>query len=168
MLFWGYNTVMATGPQLTVSTKIARSVPIVADQLVLGLVTGGFLGPGLVIERREAGRIDFSRIKGPRQMLRLPDRGELRLTEDPSGGTQLDCQLWCFGMMVWRLVHAVVAGAVVATAGALLFGWLMVVSVPVGVGVALVWDVLGRRRDRAWLRRRVEAFVRNTNYLRSV
>jgi hypothetical protein len=155
-----------TGPQLTISTKIARSVQIVADQLVLGLVTGGFLGSGLVIERREARRIDFSRIKGlPR---RLPDRGEIRLTEDPSGETQMDCQLWCFGMTIWRLLHAIAAGAVVATVGALLFGWLIVVSVPVGVGVALIWDIWGRLRDRTWLRRRVEAFVRNTNYLRSV
>jgi len=48
-----------------------------------------------------------------------------------------------------------------ATIASLAFGWLVHLSLPLGVGVGVVWDLLSGRRDRASLRRRIEVFARD-------
>lgn len=98
----------------------------------------------------------------------MPNRGEIELVEEDSGGTRLECRFWCRGMSTRRLVQAVGLGALVATMSALAFGWLIHLSIPLGLGVGLVWDLVGGQRDRSSLRRRVEAFARNTTYLKTM
>ena len=157
---------MSRQPSLTTSVRIARSPKTVAEHVVLGLITGGLFGPGLVIDRREARCIGFSKVGG--LLPALPDRGEIALSEESSGGTVLECRLWCQGMHYRRLLQSLFLGALAATVVALVFGWLVHISIPVGVAVGVAWDVTRRYRDHAGLRRRVEAFAGNTNYLKSM
>jgi len=157
---------MTMKPSLTTTVCVARGPQTVAEHVVLGLVTGGLLGVGLIIERREARSIAFT---NPGEWLPTgPDRGEISLSENVPGETEVQYRLWCRGLARRRLLHAVVLGALVATITALVFGWLIHISTPVGIVVALVWDVVARFRQRSMLRRRVEAFMHNTNYLRTV
>jgi len=149
----------------TTEVRIARSPKTVADQVVLGLVTGGLLGPGLVIQQREAQCVRFSSLG---TLPGMPNRGEIELIEEDSGGTRLECRFWCHGMSYRRLVQAVCLGALIATITALAFGWLIHLSIPLGVGVGVAWDLVGGYRDRSSLRRRVEAFARNTTYLKTM
>jgi hypothetical protein len=97
-----------------------------------------------------------------------PDRGEIILSDAAPGETVMECRLWCGGMKRRRLIGASMLGIFSATIGALGFGWLLPVSLPLGVTVALGWDLFARYRDRAHLRRRVQAFVHNTNYLKTM
>ena len=152
-------------PTITKTVRIARLRQTVADQLVLGLVTGGFLGPGLVIEKREAGSIRFARADGVSR--RVPDRGELLLTSESSGETAVECRLWCAGMSLRRLVLSALVGALVATLAALGLGWLIHWSIPLGALVALFTDLVGRQRQRSQLRHQIEAYIHNTTYLKA-
>jgi hypothetical protein len=153
-------------PTLTTTVRIARSPQTVAEHLVLGLVTGGLLGSGLVIERREADRFQF--VKEGGLLTAGPDRGEIVLSETASGETEIECRLWCGGMGRLRLLRAALVGVLVATATALGFGWLLPLSLSVGVISSVGWDVVIRARQLAVLRRQFQAFVRNTNYLKTV
>jgi len=157
---------MGRRPSLITTVRIPRSPKTVADHIVLGLVTGGLLGPGLVIDRREAQGIRFSKVGG--WLSSMPDHGEIELFEERSGATVVECRIWCGGMARRRLLQAVFLGGLLATVGALAFGWLIHTAIPVGVAVGLVWDLAGRFVDRATIRRQVEAFGRNTNYLKTM
>jgi hypothetical protein len=84
---------------------------------------------------------------------------------DEVAGTSIRCRLWCGGMRRRGLLLAALVGVVVATVGALAFGWLITVSIPLGVGVALVADLLIWRSQRAALRRRVEAYLSDLEHL---
>jgi hypothetical protein len=138
----------------------------VAEHLVLGLVTGGLLGPGLLIERRESDRFQF--VKPGGLLTAGPDRGEIVLSETAPGETEIECRLWCYGMSRLRLLRSALVGILVATVTALGFGWLLPLALSVGVVTSVVWDLVVRAREQALLRRRVQAFVRNTNYLKTV
>jgi len=153
-------------PTITLTVRIARLRQTVADQLVLGLVTGGFLGPGLIIEKREAQSILFAKAGGV--LRRMPDRGELSLSSESSGETVVECRLWCAGMGLRRLIISAAAGALVATLTALAFGWLISWSIPAGFLTALVADLVGRQRDRSQLRHQIKAFIHNTTYLKAI
>jgi hypothetical protein len=155
---------MPAKPFLTVSVTVARQRATLADQLVVGVVTGGLLGPGLVIEGRESNRIHFAKVDGLFSL--VPDRGELRLTENERGETEVRCEIWCRGMGIRRAALGVAAGATLATLAALGFDWLMVVSLPVGAALALAVDGLLWVRDRRRLRRQITAFIKNTTYLK--
>lgn len=157
---------MAAKPFLSVTVTLARHRQTLADQLVLGVVTGGLLGPGLVIEGRESNRIHFAKVDGV--LSSVPDRGELRLEESERGETRVTCEVWCRGMSLRRGFIAILSGASLATLGALGFDWLMVVSGPVGAAAALLLDGLLWGRDRRRLRRQVTAFIKNTTYLKSL
>jgi len=146
--------------------RIVRSPQTVAEHLVLGLVTGGLLGGGLVIRRREAGTVAFSR--NSELFPTGPDRGEIELEEIVPGETILSCRLWCNGMARRRLLYAVVAGALVGALAALAAGWLRHISLPLALVVALSWQLIGRFREQSALRRQIEAFVHNTNYLKTM
>ncbi len=153
-------------PFLTVSVTLARHRSTLADQLVLGVVTGGLLGPGLVIEGREADRIRFSRSGGA--FSSTPDRGELELRESDRGETEIQCRVWGRGMGLRRALLAALAGGTLASVGALGFDWLMLVSLPVGAALALALDAALLVHDRRRLRRQITAFLENTTYLKSL
>ena len=157
---------MPSKPFLTVSVPLARHRTTLADQLVLGVVTGGLLGPGLVIEGRESNRIHFAKVDG--FLAPVPDRGELRFAESDRGETEVTCEIWCRGMSLRRASISILAGASLATFAALGFDWLMVLSLPVGAGLALFLDGLLWVRDRRRLRRQITAFIKNTTYLKSL
>lgn len=153
-------------PSISMVVRISRLRQTVADQLVLGLVTGGLLGPGLVIEKREADSIRF--VKAGGLLRRAPDRGEILLSSESSGETVVECRLWCGGMDLRRLLMAAVLGALLATVTALLFGWLIHWSIPLGGAAAVAFDLVGRHRDRSQLRHQIQAFVHNTTYLKAI
>lgn len=155
---------MGSRPSVSLRLHIARSRQTVTDQLVLGLVTGGLIGPGLVIDRREVNAIHFSRAVGAN----LPDRGELVVEEDAQGETSVECRLWCRGIDRRQLMLSAGLGALVAVVVALAFDWLLPLSALVGGVVAIGWDLAARRRRVRHLRRRVEAFVANMAYLKTV
>jgi hypothetical protein len=153
-------------PFLSVVVTLARHRQTLADQLVLGVVTGGLLGPGLLIEGRESNRIYFAKADGV--FSSVPDRGELRLEETEPGETRVTCEVWCRGMGLRRASFAVLAAASLATFAAFGFDWLMTVSLPFAAIVALTLDLLGGVRDRRRLRRQITAFLKNTTYLKSL
>jgi hypothetical protein len=157
---------MASKPTITKVVQIARSRQIVADQLVLGLVTGGLLGAGFVIDRRESHCIQFSKIA--KHLSRSPDRGEIVLSEASPGETALECRLWCTGMSLRRLIISTLMGVMVATMAALLFGWLIHWTIPTGLGVAVIHDLTARWQDRSTIERQIDGFVRNITYLKSM
>lgn len=155
---------MPSKPFLSVSVTVARQRATLADQLVVGVVTGGLLGPGLVIEARESNRIHFAKVDG--FLSSAPDRGELRLNETERGETEVRCEIWCRGMSLRRAAIGAVAGATLATLATLGFDWLMVVSLPAAAVLALASDGLLWVRDRRRLRRQITAFIKNTTYLK--
>jgi hypothetical protein len=164
---------MSLRPSLIVAVQMARHRQTLSDQLVLGLVTGGLLGPGLVIEGRESDCIRFRKQGGA--LRPGPDRGEILLTQDTAGGTQVECRIWCGGLALRRALEGILLG--VGIAGLLLAGlWLLGVTAPLraqsagagGLLCALASYVLGRRSDSAHLRRQVLAFLHNTTYLKAI
>lgn len=157
---------MPAKPFLTVTVTLARHRQTLTDQLVLGVVTGGLLGPGVVIEGRESNRIHFAKVGG--RFSSVPDRGELRLEENEKGETRVTCEIWCRGMSLRRGALAILAGASLATLGTLGFDWLMTVSLPLAAAATLLLDGLLWGRDRRRLRRQITAFIKNTTYLKSL
>lgn len=156
-----------TRPSLTHTTSLARPRQNVSDQIVLGVVTGGLLGPGFVIERRDAERLRFARVGG--LLSTLPDVGEVELHEsDTSGQTEVTFRLWCRGQSLRRLLLALLLGAVIASAAALILGWLIHWSIPTGVAVAIAHDLQGRFRERSVLRRQLDSYLRNITYLKAM
>lgn len=157
---------MKTRPTLVVSAIMPRQKQTLADQLVLGLVTGGFLGRGMSIDGRESSCIRFVRVgdwfEGG------PDRGELLLSSTESGETAVECRVWCRGLGARRLLQAALVGAGLSTLGAFGFGWLVSWSVPTGCVAAAIWDAWVRRSDRRRLKRQMLAFIHNTTYLKTV
>ena len=153
-------------PSLTASVRVTRSSQTVAEHMVLGLVTGGLLGPCLMIERRDSDRVQFTRPGG--LTTSGPERGEIVLFEPAPGETRIECKLWCTSMAMRRLLRAAALGALVATSTSLLLGWLLPAALPAGLATAVVWERVTRHRERALLRRRVSAFIHNTNYLKTV
>lgn len=157
---------MDVKPSMIKVAGIARSRQIVADHLVLGLVTGGFLGGGIVIDERDSHSIRFSKAMGI--LTRLPDRGEIVLSEDSSGNTTLECRLWCRGMGLRRWITSCLIGVLVALIASLAFGWLLHWSIPSGCGVAVAHDLLARWQQRSSLGRQIEGFIGNMTYLKSM
>ena len=160
-------------PTLTVAVRLPRHRQTLSDQLVLGLVTGGLLGPGLFIEAREADGIRFCKRGGPLQA--APDRGEIRLTEEASGDTRVECRIWCRSLFLRRLIGGILLG--VGVVGLLAAGlWVLKLSPrsqwtwasAFGTLTAIVDCAAGRWMDRARLRRQVQAYLHNTTYLKAI
>jgi hypothetical protein len=147
------------GRSIQIEALVSRNPEMVGDRLVRGLVNGGLVGPGWVIEHRAARGLAF------RRPGLLADRGEIALAPLPEG-TSVICRIWCpsCGLRAAGVgvVAAVLSGADLlaslgggglAAAGAALVGGL----------AALVTWTLGRRR----LRRQVAAFLANTMFLKA-
>ena len=164
---------MSTRPSLTIVGQMPRHRQTLSDQLVLGLVTGGLFGPGLLIAGREADCIRFRKLGG---VLRAaPDRGEILLGIEPSGETRVECRIWCRGLVLRRLVSAALIGASMVgllAAGLWVLNWVSASRWDLAAGggllTALVAFAIGRWVDRARLRRQVRAFLHNTTYLKAV
>jgi hypothetical protein len=152
-------------PFLTVSVHLARHRQTLSDQLVLGLVTGGLLGSGLVIEGREASCIRFART--PALLAKEFDRGEIHLDGD-GAETVVECVVWGRGMSVRRGLIAALVGGGLATLAALGFDWLLSWSLPLGAACALLLDGALWAADRRRLRRQIVAYLKNTTYLKSL
>jgi hypothetical protein len=160
-------------PSLVILGRLPRQRQTLADQLVLGLVTGALFGPGFRIEGRESTCIRFHKLGGP--LRAAPDRGEILLTTDDSGETQVECRIWCVGLILRRILGALLLGAVLTglVAALLWIARLSLVSrwpwaVAGGLLVALVTFAASRRSDAARMREQMEAFLHNTTYLQSV
>jgi hypothetical protein len=167
-------------PFLILAVQLPRHKQTLSDQLVLGLVTGGLLGPGLFIETRESDCIRFRKRGGPLQA--APDRGEIRLTTEASGDTRVECRIWCRSLFLRRLIGGILLA--VGMAGLIAAGLWVLKLAPrnqglwtgtvgmwtgaVGLLTALVSSTAGRRMDRARLRRQVQAYLHNTTYLKAI
>lgn len=139
-----------------------RNRKTVVDQIVHGLVHGSLLGDGMAIQSRDAATIRFERREFGAPG---PAAGRIEVNADQAGKTAIHCQLWC-GRLRWRiLARAMLIGALVATVGLLVFGWLIALSAPVAVVTALATDFIGWRRARRQLKRRFETFLSNSRYL---
>ena len=63
------------------------------------------------------------------------------------------------------MIGGAVVGGLVATAGALGFGWLITISIPVGVGTAILADQLLWRRIRRRLEGEARGLLANLKHL---
>jgi hypothetical protein len=151
---------------LRIAVRMARHRQILSDQLVLGLVTGGLLGPGLVIEGRESNLIRFAKIEGLWQ--KAPDRGQILLSVEENGETLVDCQVWCRGLLVRRVLAALLGGAACFAVTRWGLGWALGQTLGLALAVVAAWTSMGWWSDRNHLRRQVTAYLRNTTYLKSV
>jgi len=149
-------------PSIELTLDVDRDHKVLLERLVEGLIGGGLAGPGLAIESRDGRAVRFRRRLSAWH--RIPDSGEIEV-EATAGSTQVTCRLDCAGLRLRRLVISVGLGATLASVTALAFGWLIVVSVPVACIASALADIVGWRRERAQLRRRVETYITNTNYL---
>lgn len=150
---------------LEFTVDLERDLRASAELLAEGLLHGGLVGAGMAIDARETQRLVFSRRLSVGQG--LPDAGELRL-ESTEAGCRVVCQLRCGGLRRRRLFISALVGGLTATLGTLAFGWLLAVSAPVAGVAAVLADVLGWRRDRRELRRRVETYLHNSAYLKTL
>ncbi|MFH1131244.1 MAG: hypothetical protein V1754_07905 [Pseudomonadota bacterium] len=135
----------------------------IAEQVVLGIVGGGFLGPGLLITRREADRIEFRRVSGMWE--RGPDKGEIALGKTITG-TVVSCCLWNRRMRVRRLILSALFGLAligIALTSVNCFGYMLL---PVAVLVAFVGGVWGWRADCKRQKQMVDTYLQNSRYLR--
>jgi hypothetical protein len=122
------------------------------------LASGSLLGPDLVVGQPDPGCVQFTARSG--FLDGVPDRGTFFLSRpEGAGGTEVRCQLWCRGLRARGFLVAATAGILASTAGALVFNWLISVSIPVGAGVALLADGLIWFRQRTRLRRRIETYL---------
>jgi hypothetical protein len=135
---------------------------VVADQLVLGLVSGGLLGPYMRVERRDLEKLAFVQAVS---WAGGPERGEIALGSSETGETTVNILLFCTQMRLWSLAFGTLAGALAATVSTFLFDWLITFSIPTGVLLGLLAYVLHHRRATVKLRRRVEVYLHNTKYL---
>jgi len=151
-------------PSLSVVVRLARNRQTLTDHVVLGLVTGGLLGPGLVVEGRESTCVRFRKTGG--LLARAPDRGEILISTDASGQTQIECRVWCWTLVArWLLAGlgiGVLAGGVAALAGS-----TRTTAVVAGLVVAVVWHLAAWWLGRARMRRQIEAYLHNTTYLKA-
>ena len=149
-------------PHISFSLEAPRDPKTMIEQLVEGVIGGGLLGHGLAIEGRGADDLRFS---GHSADSEIPDFGEISVSQTTVGAT-LEVRLWCASTRRRRFLTSALAGAVAALFGVFAFGWLVVVSVPAAAALAIASDILGWRRDRRRLERRVATYVGNTAYLR--
>jgi len=156
---------MKSKPSMTVTVRMARHRQTVSDQLLLGLVTGGMLGPGLVIEGRESNCIRFRKLG---VLQRAPDRGEILLSTDESGDTLVECRVWARGLGLRRMLRASIVGAGVISLASLGLGWPLHWAALTGLVIGFLTDGVGWWADRAHFRRQVVAYVHNTTYLKSM
>jgi hypothetical protein len=146
-----------------ISAKIARHRQTLSDQLVLGLVTGGLLGPGIFIDSRDAKSIRFNQKRGRGYGGGV--RGEILISSQESGENLVECNLSVNRGDWRRFFIASGIGAVIATGVALAFGWLVPWSILAGIVGALGVDTLQVRMTRMRLQHQVEAYLHNTTYL---
>ena len=151
---------------LRIAVRMARHRQILSDQLVLGLVTGGLLGPGLVIEGRESNLIRFAKIEGLLQ--RAPDRGQILLSVLEGGDTLVECQVWCTGLLARRVLAGVAGGVVSFAVARWGLGGGLGEALGLAVAIVAAWVSTGWWSDRNRVRRQISAYLRNTTYLKSV
>ncbi len=155
-----------SSPSLSISLKMARNRQTVTEQLVDGLVMGAMLGPGLLIEGREADRIMFKKAGGFFHM--APDRGELLISDDKTGETKIECRIWCPGL-VWR--SSLLAVGIGLPLGAWL-GWQTTLgslesAICTGVFVG-VFGFVRRLMEQSRLKHQLEAYMHNLIYLKAM
>jgi hypothetical protein len=153
-------------PTLRVRIRMARQRQTLADQVVLGLITGGFLGPGLVIEGRDSAGIRFATLGG--LLSWASSRGEILFESDPSGEIWVDCQVWCWGLLWRRLFQGIFFGVCFGAVSWRVLGGSLAWAIGVSGIVALSLCGVFLWRDRLRLRRQILAFLRNTTYLKAM
>lgn len=151
-------------PQLTIVLEASREPKLLLEQLVQGLINGGLAGPGQAIVRRDSDGVAFASRIGGRA---IPDYGEISVRKT-NEGSSLEVRLWCSGARRRAFSKAALVGGLGATVATLAFGWLLVVSVPSAVTLAIGADLLDWRAQRRALQRRVEVYVANTAYQRAI
>jgi len=95
-----------------------------------------------------------------------PDRGEILISTDPNGETQVECRVWCWTLIArWLLVGC---GVGLLVGGlAVLAGSTRSTAIGAGLVVAAVWNAAAWLIGRSRLRRQIEAFLHNTTYLKA-
>jgi hypothetical protein len=155
---------MPSNPSLVICHSHARQRQPIADQLVFGILAGGFMGPGVEITERGADKICFSR--SSQLFAASPRRGEILLSNEATGSTKVECRLWCSRWNPRRVIG--VGGGLLLIFALLLTG--PGVSIPWFFGVSfagiLLVEVLGQAVTRATLKRRMLAYLRNLDYLK--
>lgn len=151
-------------PSLSVIVRLARNRQTLTDHVVLGLVTGGLLGPGIVVEGRESTCVRFRKAKG--FFAAAPDRGEILISTDESGETQIECRVWCWTLAARWLLSGCGVGLLVGGL-AVLAGSARSTAMGAGLLVAVGWCLAAWLIGRSRLRRQIEAFLHNTTYLKA-
>ena len=150
-------------PSLKVVVRLARNRQTLTDHVVLGLVTGGLLGPGVLVEGRESNGVRFRKIGG--WLSSVPDRGEILISTDVGGETQVECRVWCWTLLAQRLLAA--CGLGLLAAGLALFLGSRATAIVAGLLVAVTFHLTAWSFARWRLRRQIETYLHNTTYLRA-
>ena len=143
-------------PDLRVEVQISDTVGVLDPQLIQYLSSGLHQGVHL--------RLDGdNRLQGPGGFLSGQAHQVTIHLESGSGDnpTTAKVALWCPGPRRRCLLWGALAGALLATAGALAFGWLISVSVPAAIFFGVAVD---QGCWRAWRRRtshHVTALIQN-------
>jgi hypothetical protein len=145
---------MASKIELKLETRL--SADRVLHHFKHGLAYGGLLGPGLVIDSLEANGISFSSTGLP-----SPQQGKLELSELQGGGTKIRLELACHNLRRTQFFKAALAGGFIGFLALLGFGWLITISAPLSVAVALLVDQIGWRQRRRGIAIEATNFVRN-------
>ena len=151
---------MSPPPDLIVKVQLPGSAGTVAPLLAELLATG--IHQGIHLRLEPAGAQGY-RFTGPGGFLsRLPGHALLQVKDSVKGVAQVRVEVWFPGLRRRCLMWAVLAGALLATAGALAWGWLISVSIPVSVASAFVVDQVCWR---SWRRRKshsIQALLQNS------
>jgi len=154
---------MGSRPALQFSTTIPKQSSDIVDHFARNLARFGLLGDGLSIDRLDKTRISFM---GPRRFLAAaPEKGELVIEETESSEYRVTSSLWCAGLRRRCLLQSALVGAVMATVAALAFGWLIHISIPLGVGTAVGVDQILWGGWKKRLRGIILSFINNREQL---
>ena len=136
---------------------------IARNSVAFGLAAGA-LGSALVVATEGGGAQCAVSGRNGSHCSGIPDSIQISIGCDASGTARLDVRVWCESIHRRAVVIALLLGAAVATAGSLLFGWLITWSVPAAVGFALLSERLLWRRARRCVRGRIETMAHNVEF----
>lgn len=154
---------MCAALNIVFDASVPRRADVVEEHLALGLLNGGLLGGGLLVEGREAGRLRFRRIPS---FFDVPDSGELLIEGSAKGETRVRFELACCTMRLRSgALGVLVALAVAALTLRLGPPWWAVCAgaAVLGLVVAVFAWTAARRR----LVGRARAFTSSARYLKS-
>ena len=141
---------MSRGSDLIVEVPLAGDAGLLAPQLSNSLTTGLHQGVHLRPESTTPESTAHN-LRGPGGFLSgSVSRVRLSVESASENESMATVELWSPGPRRRCLALGALAGALMATAGALAMGWLISVSIPVSVGCAVVVDQVCWR---SWMRR---------------